>query len=153
MSYNRPSYDENESSERDFRNRSKEDSLVNTTLVKQLARGDFADSLAGESVCTDESGNGLQELQDRSEKQKEEAKEKAANKVGADKKLFTNINKEGDNTNYKRSIEIKNGIAMRSMNNFHKTSNAINLQNYIVSVPLLLLFTTTTLLLATCLNE
>jgi len=35
--------------------------------------------------------------------------------------------------NYKRSIEIKNGIPMRSMNNFHKTTNAINLNNYVVS--------------------
>ena len=35
--------------------------------------------------------------------------------------------------NYKRSIEIKNGIALRSINNFHKTTNEIMLHRYDVS--------------------
>ena len=38
-----------------------------------------------------------------------------------------------DDVNIKRSIEMKNGIALRSMNNFHKGTNAINLHNYKVS--------------------
>lgn len=40
----------------------------------------------------------------------------------------------GDEVNIKRSIEMKNGIALRSMNNFHKGTNAISLNNYRVSV-------------------
>ena len=36
----------------------------------------------------------------------------------------------GDEVNLKRSIEMKNGIALRSMNNFHKGTNAITLNNY-----------------------
>ena len=39
----------------------------------------------------------------------------------------------GDDVNIKRSIEMKNGIALRSMNNFHKGTNAISLNNYKVS--------------------
>ena len=39
----------------------------------------------------------------------------------------------GDEVNLKRSIEMKNGIALRSMNNFHKGTNAITLNNYKVS--------------------
>ena len=39
----------------------------------------------------------------------------------------------GDDVNIKRSIEMKNGIALRSMNNFHKGTNAISLNNYRVS--------------------
>ena len=38
-----------------------------------------------------------------------------------------------DDVNIKRSIEMKNGIALRSMNNFHKGTNAISLNNYKVS--------------------
>jgi len=40
----------------------------------------------------------------------------------------------GDEVNLKRSIEMKNGIALRSMNNFHKGMNAITLNNYKVSL-------------------
>ena len=40
----------------------------------------------------------------------------------------------GDEVNLKRSIEMKNGIALRSMNNFHKGTNAITLNNYKVSI-------------------
>ena len=36
----------------------------------------------------------------------------------------------GDDVNIKRSIEMNNGIALRSMNNFHKGTNAISLNNY-----------------------
>jgi len=39
----------------------------------------------------------------------------------------------GDDVNIKRSIEMKNGVALRSMNNFHKGTNAISLNNYKVS--------------------
>ena len=39
----------------------------------------------------------------------------------------------GDEVNLKRSIEMKNGIALRSMNNFHKGTNSITLNNYKVS--------------------
>ena len=39
----------------------------------------------------------------------------------------------GDEVNIKRSIEMKNGIALRSMNNFHKGTNAIFLNQYRVS--------------------
>ena len=38
-----------------------------------------------------------------------------------------------DDVNIKRSIEMKSGIALRSMNNFHKGTNAISLNNYKVS--------------------
>ena len=36
--------------------------------------------------------------------------------------------------NIKCSIEIKNGIPQRSLNNFHKNQNALVLNNYTVSV-------------------
>jgi len=42
----------------------------------------------------------------------------------------------GDDVNIKRSIEMKSGIALRSMNNFHKGTNAISLNNYKVSAPI-----------------
>ena len=45
-----------------------------------------------------------------------------------------NVNKQGDNTNFKRSIEIRNGIAIRSTNNVHRMTNAITLHSYIVSI-------------------
>ena len=35
--------------------------------------------------------------------------------------------------NFKKSIEIRNGIAIRSTNNVHKMTNAISLHCYIVS--------------------
>ena len=41
---------------------------------------------------------------------------------------------EMDEVNIKRSIEMKNGIALRSMNNFHKGTNAISLNIYKVSI-------------------
>lgn len=63
---------------------------------------------------------------------KDEHSSRQVKKKGAQTKKL-NLNDEGDNMNYKRSIEIKNGIPMRSMNNFHKTTNAINLNNYVVS--------------------
>lgn len=55
-----------------------------------------------------------------------------------DNKGGTEENKQGegdvgDDVNIKRSIEMKNGIALRSMNNFHKGTNAISLNNYKVS--------------------
>ena len=55
------------------------------------------------------------------------------NQVAGQKKIALNLNKQGDNMNYKRSIEIKNGIALRSINNFHKTTNEIMLHRYDVS--------------------
>ena len=42
-----------------------------------------------------------------------------------------------DQQNIKCSIEIKNGIPQRSLNNFHKNQNALVLNNYTVSGPLL----------------
>ena len=36
--------------------------------------------------------------------------------------------------NIKCSIEIKNGIPQRSLNNFHKNQNALVLNNYTVSI-------------------
>ena len=51
-----------------------------------------------------------------------------------DKKMVAmNLDKQGDSMNFKRSIEIKNGIAIRSMNNVHRMTNAITLHCYIVS--------------------
>lgn len=44
-----------------------------------------------------------------------------------------NSNKSGENVNFKRSIEIRSGIAIRSTNNVHKMTNAITLHCYIVS--------------------
>ena len=38
-----------------------------------------------------------------------------------------------DDINFKRSLEIRNGIPLRSPTNFHKTTNAIKLHNYAVS--------------------
>ena len=40
---------------------------------------------------------------------------------------------DGDNMNFKRSIEIRNGIAIRSTNNVHRMNNSITLNCYIVS--------------------
>ena len=42
-----------------------------------------------------------------------------------------NVGKSGDNVNFKRSIEIRNGIAIRSTNNVHRMMNAITLNTYI----------------------
>ena len=42
-----------------------------------------------------------------------------------------NVGKSGDNVNFKRSIEIRNGIAIRSTNNVHRMTNAITLNTYI----------------------
>lgn len=39
-----------------------------------------------------------------------------------------------DQQNIKCSIEIKNGIPQRSLNNFHKNQNALVLNNYTVSL-------------------
>ena len=51
-----------------------------------------------------------------------------------DKKMAAmNVDKTGDNVNFKRSIEIRNGIAIRSTNNVHRMTNAITLNCYIVS--------------------
>ena len=44
-----------------------------------------------------------------------------------------NFGKLGENTNFKRSCEIRQGIAIRSTNNVHKMTNAITLHYYIVS--------------------
>ena len=44
--------------------------------------------------------------------------------------------KYSDQQNIKCSIEIKNGIPQRSLNNFHKNTNALVLNNYTVSLPL-----------------
>ena len=38
-----------------------------------------------------------------------------------------------DELNIKCSVEIKNGIPQRSLNNFHKNQNALVLNNYTVS--------------------
>ena len=60
-------------------------------------------------------------------------------RLANDKKIAQmNINKQGDSTNFKRSIEIRNGIAIRSTNNVHRMTNAITLHCYIVSVSLLI---------------
>jgi len=48
-------------------------------------------------------------------------------KTGNDKMQLT------DQQNIKCSIEIKNGIPQRSLNNFHKNQNALVLNNYTVS--------------------
>ena len=59
---------------------------------------------------------------------------RSVTRMANDKKMAAmNFNKSGDNMNFKRSIEIKNGIAIRSTNNVHKTTNAISLHSYIVS--------------------
>ena len=42
-----------------------------------------------------------------------------------------NVGKSGDNVNFKRSIEIRNGIVIRSTNNVHRMTNAITLNTYI----------------------
>ena len=49
-----------------------------------------------------------------------------------------NVSKSGDNVNFKRSIEIHNGIATRSTNNVHRMTNAITLNSYIVSLSIFL---------------
>ena len=46
---------------------------------------------------------------------------------GGDKVQFS------EQQNIKCSIEIKNGIPQRSLNNFHKNQNALVLNNYTVS--------------------
>ena len=53
--------------------------------------------------------------------------EQEENQVISDKVQFA------DQQNIKCSIEIKNGIPQRSLNNFHKNQNALVLNNYTVS--------------------
>lgn len=64
------------------------------------------------------------------EKKKQSTKAHNRNQIADDKKIVNQSN----NSNYKRSIEIRNGIPMRSMNNLHKVSNAIGLHFYVVSI-------------------
>ena len=45
-----------------------------------------------------------------------------------------NVNKKGEQINFKRSIEIRNGIPIRSTDNLYRMTNAITLNYYIVSV-------------------
>ena len=64
---------------------------------------------------------------------KADSKTNARQQVNDKKIAAMNINKQGDNMNFKRSIEIRNGIAIRSTNNVHRMTNAITLHDYIVS--------------------
>ena len=60
--------------------------------------------------------------------------QKTNSRIANDKKMAAmNVGKSGDNVNFKRSIEIRNGIAIRSTNNVHRMTNAITLNTYIVS--------------------
>ena len=56
--------------------------------------------------------------------------EQEENQIISDKVQFA------DQQNIKCSIEIKNGIPQRSLNNFHKNQNALVLNNYTVSAVL-----------------
>lgn len=51
-------------------------------------------------------------------------------RTDGDKQKALDLNKQADNMNIKRSVEIKNGQALRGMNTFYKTSNAIDLHSY-----------------------
>jgi len=78
-------------------------------------------------------------LQQRNQRKREEGgTKKNRNRIANDKKMAAmNVKTLGHNTNFKRSIEIRNGIAIRSTNNVHRMTNAITLHCYIVSLKLL----------------
>ena len=98
----------------------------------QAFHDDDSDELVSAESDSDEQLNEQKAAPDK-RKKRSAKQEKSKSLTVQDKKNAMNLNKQGENMNYKRSIEIKNGIALRSMNNYHKTSNAINLHCYVVS--------------------
>ena len=111
--------------------------LMGDSIVKKASRetinifnnksqGSLYDS---HSELDSEGDNQLQ-----NQKRQKNERRKRQNRIADDKKMVAiNSNKSGENVNFKRSIEIRSGIAIRSTNNVHKMTNAITLHCYIVS--------------------
>ena len=93
-------------------------------------------SWIGEEALTSDNQSSESESDEhrKQRKRKKGQRTKNINRIQNDRKIASlSVIKLGENANFKRSIEIRNGIAIRSTNNVHRMTNSITLHCYVVS--------------------
>ena len=123
-------------SDQDEKRAKRELNLINQSLLKDNLY--YSHNHNNESSETGDSGSDINQSKKRELKthyERNRKKVEQSKRIENDKKMAAmNVNKKGEQINFKRSIEIRNGIPIRSTDSLYRMTNAITLNYYIVSM-------------------